>query len=70
MKLTEWFPSGVKPARRGVYEVESIFGGRGFAYFNGRIWGWRRGTVIDATLWKNRDDASQDKRWRGLAEKP
>ncbi len=70
MKLTEWFPSDVKPARRGVYCVMSAHDDLGYAYFNGRLWGWRVRSVREANLDRRTDGADQEKRWRGLAKKP
>lgn len=70
MKLTEWFPSYVKPARRGVYCVMSAQDDLGYAYFDGRLWGWREGSVRSANRMRETGGADQEKRWRGLAKKP
>lgn len=70
MKLTEWFDHETNPARPGVYEVMNASGNRGFAYFDGSLWGWRGDTKRQASRERETDGASQDKTWRGLAKKP
>ena len=68
MKLTPWFPVHSKPVRVGVYE---IFGGY-YSYWSGRFW-----VATDATPQFAADprffdlpSCTQDKKWRGLAERP
>ena len=74
MKLTEWFPSSVKPVRPGVYRVKGQRGGclPGYAYFDGSRWGYSMTTVDEAVgkIAKHHRLAYQNKQWRGLAEKP
>lgn len=58
-KLTDWFPGDVKPARKGIYQrdygIDSIED-----YWSGRVWRYaENGTVC----------LSQNRPWRGLAEK-
>lgn len=75
-KLTKWFPGDVKPKSRGFYEREWFefgedLGGKKQAkettdYWNGYFWcygdGVDKAPVARAVI--------QDRRWRGLAEKP
>ncbi|WP_421883192.1 hypothetical protein [Methylibium sp.] len=64
MKLTEWFPGKVKPARRGWYEVRceyEMFGGGERLYWNGSNW-------ISNGL--KSDFGQCCDTWRGLAKKP
>ncbi len=70
-KLTPWFPADVKPVRVGVYLVKSpLLLTGGFSYWDGKRWGWICYTRRDAAAEKVYPGASQDKQWRGLAEKP
>jgi hypothetical protein len=71
MRLTEWFPDGVKPARPGVYETR-LKGdiNQWFQYWNGEYFGFSGGSTLDA--YKNRSSKSifSHIEWRGLAEDP
>jgi len=77
-KLTPWFPPTVKPPHVGVYEVILLVGSRdfdqvrpdGFAYWNGRSWGWNSDTADFAATSGNVKGSCQAKKWRGLAVKP
>lgn len=64
MKLTPWFPAGVKPARAGVYQMESHFPHRNIFHmrWNGEDWvSPHYGIVfLKANMC----------RWRGLANDP
>lgn len=72
MKLTKWYEPGVKPVRIGAYETS--FGGfDGFSWFDGLGWGNQSATPHGAFyFWEQakHDGAEQDKKWRGLTEKP
>jgi hypothetical protein len=68
-KKTVWYPENTKPARDGVYEVVGPLKVVMYA----RFWNWE---WMYAFPWF--DEAAecevaslrQDKKWRGLAEKP
>jgi hypothetical protein len=72
-QMTEWFPSNIKPARIGVYEIQWWFVNcwdYGFSYWNGKQWANSAGTPESALLHKKwTDGAIQDKKWRGFTEK-
>lgn len=78
MKETEWFPADIKPVREGVYEtISPVFGERGwFCYWSGKYWcqasfdsGSQARSIIHANAIRIRS-SWQDRRWRGLAQKP
>jgi len=67
--LTDWFPSRIKPVRKGVYETKldchpDICG---YALWNG----WRWGNTFSLIRYAYEDPTvgMQDKIWRGLKEK-
>jgi hypothetical protein len=68
MKLTDWFPEDVTPVHPGVYETKFV-GLEGFSEWNGLYWSSQYCTADRARGMCIRQGA-QDKRWRGLAEKP
>ena len=68
LKLTPWFDGSIKPVRAGVYETS--YGRSGYAYFDGKRWGWVNATVEQASKDQDTNGAFQRKRWRGLAEDP
>lgn len=78
MKLTKWFPADVKPVHVGVYEMEPgddyVWGGsKGqFQHWNGERWGGYSSSARLAALSNcvNFTSMHQNRRWRGLAEKP
>jgi hypothetical protein len=65
---TEWFPSAVKPVRKGVYETGFFnFSNRGFSYWNGSRWSNQRDWPMAAYKERNSiGGAVQYKVWRGL----
>ena len=68
MAFTEWFPSKIKPARVGIYEIKAPSMGRSyFSYWDGHSWGYRMHTIEDANAFKNskcyRGGVSE---WRGI----
>ena len=69
-KLTPWFPAHIKPARPGVYFVKGAAGMRGYAYWSGRLWGWRLGSAQRAAEQQWGEGADQFKTWCGLAKEP
>ena len=62
---TEWFPSDIKPKRKGVYEVRSCVG-EGFAHWDGKAWGWTESNVKRADAEHSTFGAEQNKEWRGV----
>jgi hypothetical protein len=73
MKKTRWFPSDVKPAHIGVYEVQNMFGPEHpplFNYWTGKQWTGAAEHIEDAVM-EDRPHmfAIQDRVWRGLMEK-
>ena len=68
MKLTEWFPSYIKPVRSGVYEFKCTWLA-GYAYWDNDKKRWANGDLCQYQAHKNRqwlDGAVQAKRWRGI----
>lgn len=58
--VTDWFPSDIKPVRRGWYECEACDGRRHY---------------FDGSVWRQSDETSSYEYqvpfgWRGLARKP
>lgn len=65
-KLTPWFPSEVKPARKGHYERDYGFGDEDIAdYWDGNNW-WI--CPVDDPL--DLTTSTSNLPWRGLAKKP
>lgn len=66
-KLTDWYPSHIRPVRPGVYEAR-VAGQKtiGYAAWDGKYWGWRTSSFLDALKYPVSSDAAQDKQWRGL----
>lgn len=64
---TEWFPSDIKPKRKGVYEVRSCVG-TGYAIWNGKAWGWTEHSVKRAYEVSEGFGAEQNKEWRGVVK--
>lgn len=80
-KLTQWFPSEVKPVHIGVYEVSRQNShGRAFSRWDGEIWYFTHWTLLtpggasevinNAANEKLRFSKNLLFRWRGLAEPP
>jgi hypothetical protein len=67
-KMTDWFPPQVMPVHIGVYPVK-YFGDFGYAYFDGKRWGWAVPSPAQALKEKNTKGAGQDKQWCGFKEK-
>lgn len=70
MKVTQWFPGLVKPARKGLYQVLMPRSGEDsveWCYWDG-AWGWAYGTKRWALAkdWRKADGAIQAKTWRGV----
>lgn len=73
MKLTDWFPVAVKPARPGWYEGKYSDGsGADMFWFDGSV--WRYGPHDTASLFGSGERYGglrwNNDFWRGLAEKP
>jgi hypothetical protein len=66
-KLTPWFEPDQKPVHEGVYETR-IPHCWGYCYWDGHEWMDTRPTAEQAV--EIRRPGSQNKRWRGLANKP
>jgi len=68
MKKTDWFPASVKPVRAGWYERDwgsMCTDDEAYDYWNGRNWFYGDG------FWRSVCySAPNNKKWRGLAEKP
>lgn len=71
-KMTEWFPSHIKPVHPGVYEIRYDLGLASaepwYAKWNGKRWSWADDS-IDSPWQKTFKGASQYKFWRGFTEK-
>jgi hypothetical protein len=59
--LTPWFPGGVKPARKGVYQ-RRMHTGVAYSYWTGRHWGLYTGEPVV----EERRSAIQECEWRGM----
>lgn len=66
-KLTQWYPKGVNPVRKGVYEIKSKLGFPWYRRWDGRVWFvgsmTPHGAAQQPTITYCRDP------WRGLREK-
>ena len=67
--LTPWFPADVKPVRPGVYRVK-YFGDCGYAFWDGKRWGWAQLSIRKAIVEAEPSTAAQEKVWRGLNKEP
>jgi len=70
---TEWFPGGVKPIRKGVYERMYRVGKTQiyrFNNWNGIFWGMSSFNPHDAAKFGDEEAPNQSLFWRGLTEKP
>lgn len=67
-KLTPWFPASVLPVRPGVYERDIPYPDQ-FSFWTGTHWRWSDRTPETAAR-AGGPSATQNARWRGLAEKP
>lgn len=68
-EMTDWFPAEVKPVHVGVYETNMGLG-NGFSHWDGKAWGAEYLRLDDALLWSPLDVGRQQKKWRGLRNKP
>jgi hypothetical protein len=68
MKLTNWFPSKIKPVREGVYETKACYVRAGYSFWDGSAWGWTNDTVKQANRVRYSLGAYQYKKWRGVAK--
>lgn len=69
-KLTEWFPSRMKPVREGVYKTRADGLGEGFSLWRDGKWSNQRGRASEI---RTRDwlyTGIQGKEWRGLTKPP
>ncbi len=65
-EYTPWYPANISPSVPGVYQVK-ICGMIGYAYWNGRKFGWRSFDVKTAFYDRNRPTNAGDTAvWRGL----
>jgi hypothetical protein len=67
---TPWYPSGVAPVRRGVYERNLGTIGIRFAYWTGKFWGGFATEHRHAVQNQYAPTGHEDAPWRGLARKP
>lgn len=68
MKKTPWFPSGTKPARKGVYETKGIRGMPNsirFQRWDGRLWYFVAYTEKEAAGMGNASSLNPQPIWRG-----
>jgi len=71
MKLTEWYPGDVKPARPGVYETR-IKGDirQWFQHWNGEYFGYSSPSTFGAYASRSSKSIFDFCEWRGLAHNP
>lgn len=65
-KLTRWFPAEVKPFHKGLYNAGHWRMADSFFVWDGKY--WRFSKEVDGLA--GQKCFSQNKQWRGLAEKP
>lgn len=66
-ETTDWYPGGAKPVHIGVYQ-KRLPGWKGYAYWNGKHWGyWAMDCSIAYEL-RRRVSKFQDVAWRGLSK--
>ena len=70
-QMTPWFPSHIKPVRKGVYEVKftpkGLYESYFYAMWNGKRWS-RVATYDEMARFHQNFDALQGKYWRGFKE--
>jgi hypothetical protein len=79
MMLTQWFET-CTPSKVGIYEVDPVYGGRAFSYWDGLAFGYlcwleyndnsEEETIQNAYESRNFETELKPKYWRGLAENP
>lgn len=71
-KLTNWYPSNVKPVRIGVYRTTSdiFIGPEYYSFWDGHRFNGNWDTVERAFNRRDYGDGSSVANWRGLARKP
>jgi len=68
-ELTDWFGPDMRPVHPGVYATEFVDGlDKGFSRWVGGRWGNQYSTPEAAAICGTA--GAQNKRWRGLANKP
>lgn len=69
--MTPWFDPHIKPAKRGVYEVESVaqIGQTFWAKWDGEYWSAVK-THHAAARVERIKSHEQNRKWRGLCKKP
>jgi len=69
-KLTPWYPSRIKPVRRGLYERDIPTIGVRLSFWTGKYWGGF--AMINECAFNNRTfrTGHPQARWRGIARKP
>jgi hypothetical protein len=76
-KMTDWFPSSIKPVRAGVYEVytPNCIANK-YAYFDKKGWRLCASDTLIAKMQKNNPDTFRESsmtlsysKWRGFTEK-
>lgn len=71
MRKTDWFGSGIKPKKIGIYETRNFKGSdSGFQHWNGKHWGFWGFDVDDADHCKREKSCFQRVEWRGLSSDP
>jgi hypothetical protein len=76
-KMTDWFPSSIKPVHAGVYEVDTPNSiANKYAYFDAKGWRLCASCTLIARNEKNNPDTSGKSsmtlsysKWRGFKEK-
>jgi hypothetical protein len=69
-RLTDWFPSTVKPVLKGVYERAVLRKTDRYSYWDGSYWGLSEISPEAAYRWRELRSSYQSRKWRGLAENP
>lgn len=73
-KLTDWFPAGSRPARKGVYNTRSNWGGAppegGYQYWNGKRFMCTCDDPAMAYRFRTSRSSYPLAEWRGLASDP
>ena len=69
-KLTEWYPSTVKPVRNGVYEVFDGYADKikWYSYWNGKKFGYFSSNIDFAYIDSKYPTSAIVQKWRGIAK--
>ena len=68
MKLSQWHKSGVKPIHKGIYQYRISYDYLFYSFWNGKSWGYKEHTIIDAYRERRNIGYIQHGEWRGIVK--